>query len=149
MSNPTLRAWSDATEGGPGRLAGIGVCIADEHGELVSVRKPMAPGTDSFRLEYLGVAYALEIAWEMGAARVLVHCDSAHVTTHIASQNATKHADLHRRVPALVGAFDECRIVAIPRERNLRAHGLAASATYRVTDSVRWRGMGERDGAGE
>lgn len=121
-------------------LAGIGVSLADEQGELFAIARPVAATLCIAYLEHLAILTALEIAAEIGAREITVHCDSSNVVSRITHGRARRGcADIRHRVRLALTAFERAFVVFIDGEQNERAHRLARSATYAPLDTIRWR----------
>lgn len=142
-----LHAWGDgATPTGVASvLAGIGVSLQDDRGWELALSRPVAPHLPIATLEHLAILTALEVAAELGALRITIHCDSSHVISQVTRCILSPESvDVTCRIYRVLQAFRAVDIVPIDREQNIRAHGLARTATYQAHDDVRWWKRGAR-----
>jgi ribonuclease HI len=119
-----------ASRGNPGE-AGVGAVIADERGKtLKEIKQYLGMATNNVA-EYRAVILALEKAFALGAAGVMINLDSELVARQITGEYRVRDAQLkslHQQVLDLLKNFSKHRIRHIPREQNRRADQLANEA---------------------
>jgi ribonuclease HI len=118
-----------ASRGNPGE-AGIGAVIADTQGRTATNNVA----------EYQAVIFALEKAWHLGAASVIVYLDSELVVRQLRGEYRVREVHLkplHRQATEALNRFSKYSIHNIPREENRRADQLANEAIdQRVTGTT-------------
>jgi ribonuclease HI len=119
-----------ASRGNPGEAA-FGVQVSDERGaELAALAGYLGRATNNVA-EYQALLHALRHARERGARRVVIFSDSELVVRQVDGRYRVKHPDivpLHREAMALLGSFEQARVVHVPREQNREADRLANRA---------------------
>ena len=119
-----------ASRGNPGE-AGIGAVIADTEGRTVKEIKRFLGMATNNVAEYRAVIFALEQAWQLGAAKVRVYLDSELVVRQLRGEYRVREAHLqtlHQQAMKTLNCFSQYRIQNIPREENRRADQLANEA---------------------
>ena len=128
-----------AARGNPGE-AGIGAVIADPHGRTVKELKRFLGNATNNVAEYQAVIFALEKAWQLGAAIVRVYLDSELVARQLRGEYRVREPylkTLHRQAIETLNRFSKYSIHNIPREENRRADQLANEAIdQRVTGTA-------------
>lgn len=119
-----------ASRGNPGQ-AGIGAVIADPQGRTVKELKQFLGMATNNVAEYRAVIFALEKAWQLGAARVRVYLDSELVVRQLRGEYKVREAQLqtlHQQAMETLNRFSQYSIHNIRREENRRADQLANEA---------------------
>ena len=128
-----------ASRGNPGE-AGIGAVIADTQGRTVKELKRFLGMATNNVAEYQAVIFALEKAWHLGAASVIVYLDSELVVRQLRGEYRVREVHLkplHRQATEALNRFSKYSIHNIPREENRRADQLANEAIdQRVTGTT-------------
>ncbi len=129
-----LVAYADgASRGNPGPSS-FGAVVYDEAGvELGTASKALGYGTNN-QAEYEGAIAALEVALELGAAKVTLHMDSQLIVRQLEGRYRVKNAKLiplYKRLVDLRRRFDSVVFVHVPREENKVADRLANEALDR------------------
>lgn len=116
-----------AARGNPGP-AGIGVQIADEHGEVVAEIAEWIGETTNNVAEYTAALEGLRRAAALGARRVHLRSDSQLLIQQLRGTYRVKAAHLrplYEEVVGLLSGFDRVRLEHVPREENREADRLA------------------------
>ena len=119
-----------ASRGNPGP-AGLGVVFFTGDGVWLGHIKEFLGRTTNNVAEYKAMLKALEEARKRGYKRLRIHTDSELMQRQILGLYKVRKrhlAGLHRKVMELLGSFEECQVVHVPREWNLQADNLAREA---------------------
>ena len=132
---PVWTVWCDGSAlPNPGRM-GWGAVIAGPGGErrTLSLSGGAAVGCNN-EAELRAVMAALVELRSLGARSARVHCDNSVVVAQLGSAEGgavrpiARLAALFDEARALLGAFDDARVVWIPAHRNAEADALARAA---------------------
>lgn len=118
------------SRGNPGE-AGIGIVIEDMEGNIIKELSQYIGIQTNNVAEYKALSRALEIALDMGIAKVKCRLDSELVTKQIKGEYKVKNErmiPMYNMVMPLVHKFDEFHIEHIRREYNKKADALANKA---------------------
>lgn len=113
--------------GNPGP-AGIGVVLADEHGEVIAEIAQGIGATTNNVAEYRALVAGLELALERGIAELDVYLDSKLVVSQVLGEWKIKDERLRAlaaKAQILMGRFDAITIQHVRREQNADADALA------------------------
>ena len=113
--------------GNPGP-AGIGVVLADEHGEVIADIAQSIGATTNNVAEYRALVAGLELALERGIGEVDVYLDSKLVVSQVLGEWKIKDERLRAlaaKAQILMGKFDAITIQHVRREQNADADALA------------------------
>lgn len=113
--------------GNPGP-AGIGVVLADEHGEVIADIARGIGATTNNVAEYRALIAGLELALERGIAELDVYLDSKLVVSQVLGEWKIKDERLRAlaaKAQILMGKFDAITIQHVRREQNAAADALA------------------------
>jgi len=119
-----------ASRGNPG-LAGLGVLIEDENGQVLGTVSKFLGETTNNQAEYMAVIEGLKAVLEMGAKSVELRADSELVVKQINGQYRVKNPELkprHSEVMGLLEKLGSYVVKYIPRENNAAADALANEA---------------------
>ena len=119
-----------ASRGNPGKSA-CSAIFYDGSGEELLRRTRKLGRTTNNVAEYEGLILALEIAVELGAAKVVVKLDSELVVKQMNREYKVKDAklaELHRRVNNLAGQLPQVEFEHISRTKNKQADALVNAA---------------------
>ena len=119
-----------ASRGNPGKSA-CSAIFYDCSGEELLRRTRKLGRTTNNVAEYEGLILALEIAVELGAAKVVVKLDSELVVKQMNREYKVKDAklaELHRRVNNLAGQLPQVEFEHISRTKNKQADALVNAA---------------------
>jgi ribonuclease HI len=129
-------AVDGASRGNPG-VAGIGVVLYNEDGEVVREIGEYIGQTTNNIAEYKALIRGLEEALRLGAECIRVQTDSellARQVSGIYKVRAAHLVPLYYQVRELFARFAEARIVHVRREFNAHADRLASDAARRRAD---------------
>ncbi|MDQ5816525.1 MAG: ribonuclease HI family protein [Actinomycetota bacterium] len=113
--------------GNPGP-AGIGVVLADEHGDVIADIARGIGATTNNVAEYRALIAGLELALERGIADLDVYLDSKLVVSQVLGEWKIKDERLRAlaaKAQILMGKFDAITIQHVRREQNAAADALA------------------------
>ncbi|MGI8706907.1 MAG: ribonuclease HI family protein [Actinomycetota bacterium] len=113
--------------GNPGP-AGIGVVLANEHGEVIADIARGISATTNNVAEYRALIAGLELALERGIAELDVYLDSKLVVSQVLGEWKIKDERLRAlaaKAQILMGKFDAITIQHVRREQNAAADALA------------------------
>lgn len=113
--------------GNPGP-AGIGVVLADEHGDVIADIARGIGATTNNVAEYRALIAGLELALERGIAELDVYLDSKLVVSQVLGEWKIKDERLRAlaaKAQILMGKFDAITIQHVRREQNAAADALA------------------------
>lgn len=113
--------------GNPGP-AGIGVVLADEHGEVVADLAKGIGATTNNVAEYQALLAGLELALDRGIRELDVYLDSKLVVSQVSGEWKIKDERLRAlaaKAQILMGKFDSISIQHVRREQNADADALA------------------------
>ncbi len=113
--------------GNPGP-AGIGVVLANEHGEVIADIARGIGATTNNVAEYRALIAGLELALERGIAELDVYLDSKLVVSQVLGEWKIKDERLRAlaaKAQILMGKFDAITIQHVRREQNAAADALA------------------------
>jgi ribonuclease HI len=131
VTGPRLRLHTDGgSRGNPG-LAGIGVVITDERGQVLQRISTFIGRATNNVAEYAALIEGLETALAYEPAAVTIFMDSELVVRQINGQYRVRKPDLqplHRRAMRLLARIPETAVQHVPRERNQGADRLANEA---------------------
>ena len=84
--------------------------------------------------EYEALIAGLDLAKAVGAAKVVIHCDSQVITNQVNGDYECKGERMKRYLDQVKARIDnlEARVVQIPREENERADRLAKAASAEI-----------------
>ena len=119
-----------ASRGNPGESACSAICHDGTGAELLRRTRKLGRTTNNVA-EYEGLILALEIAVELGAARVVVKLDSELVVKQMNRQYKVKDPklfELHRKVNELAGRLPWVGFEYISRTENKQADALVNAA---------------------
>jgi ribonuclease HI len=119
-----------ASRGNPGPAA-IGVTLKNDKDELVAVISEKIGVTTNNQAEYRALVAGLKKAISLGAKEVIIRADSELMVKQLLGQYRVKNAELkplYEEAKRLAGGFVNCKIAAVPRERNKEADNLANQA---------------------
>ncbi|MBI4720167.1 MAG: ribonuclease HI family protein [Chitinivibrionia bacterium] len=119
-----------ASRGNPGEAACAAVVYDERSIEIKSRAKRLGRATNNVA-EYRGVILALELARELGAARIALRLDSELVVKQLNGAYKVKHPGLkplYEHARMLLSGFARVTIEHVPREKNARADELANAA---------------------
>jgi len=130
------------TDGGarlnPG-LAGIGVVLLDDRGEVIGeIARPIGTATNNVA-EYTALIEGLKLALQKGVTHVDIQVDSPVVAGHLLETYKVKSARLRvliDEVNALLERFDNHSLRREPRAENARADRLANAGMDASTASM-------------
>lgn len=124
------------SRGNPGP-AGIGLVIYDgTTGEVVYELGDYLGKATNNVAEYTALVRALEIAKDLGGARIEVFADSELMIKQLKGQYKVKNEGLiplYQKVRLLAAKFESCTYTHVLREKNKRADGLANQAMDKKT----------------
>jgi ribonuclease HI len=123
-----------ASRGNPGPAA-IGVTIKDEHRTLIATISEYIGETTNNQAEYRALIRGLKKAVSLGAKQVVAHSDSELMVKQLTGLYRVKKEELkplHAEVKRLAAALEKFSILAIAREKNREADGLANKALDRL-----------------
>lgn len=136
MPLPFLEAWVDGgSRGNPGPAA-IGVVL--KHGDAVHTHSELigdGPRTNN-QAEYLALIHALTWAYRNCYGRVKIHSDSKLVVNQMNGEWSVNNVQLRELMECatnLLGYFEECQIVWVPRSQNSVADALVNDAFARAS----------------
>ena len=119
-----------ASRGNPGE-AGAGACIFDDKGiEVFADRRYLGQCTNNVA-EYQALILGLQGAALLKIRELEVRLDSELIVKQLEGQYRVKDAKLkpmYEEAKSLMGVFDSCRAVHVPRAENARADELANQA---------------------
>ena len=118
------------SRGNPGPAA-IGVVIKKENGEVVFEKGKKIGETTNNQAEYQALVFALEKAFELGAAEVACFLDSELVVKQCKGEYKVKDAGLsaqYLKVHNLLIKFKKVTFTHVRREKNAEADALLNAA---------------------
>lgn len=113
--------------------------FCSEVGEPLGHLKEYLGTTTNNVAEYRAMIKALEEARRRGYRKLRIYTDSELMQRQLAGIYKVRKGHLsvlHRKVTELIGSFEECQVVHVPRERNMEADTLAREA---VKDHLKGR----------
>ncbi len=119
-----------ASRGNPGPAA-IGVTLKNSDEETVATISEKIGITTNNQAEYRALIAGLKKALSLGVKEVVIRADSELMVKQLLGQYRVKSAELkplYEEVKKLSSGLVNCKIMAIPRERNKEADKLANQA---------------------
>jgi ribonuclease HI len=116
-----------ASRGNPGPAA-IGVTLKNSDEEIIATISEKIGITTNNQAEYRALIAGLKKALSLGAKEVVIRADSELMVKQLLGVYRVKNADLkplYEEVKRLSRGLANCKIAAIPRERNKEADNLA------------------------
>lgn len=111
--------------------AGIGIAILDESDAVIFEASHSIGRATNNQAEYRAVIKGLEQAARLGADHVELRSDSELLVRQVKGEYRVRNPGLkplHGQALRLMGAFQSCNIVHIPREQNRAADALSRKA---------------------